>query len=82
MFYDQAQEELQSEFNAQFDYVREAYGASALDPIYEGWCDHCNACDQDGIDPGSFEAFKASQLDRRFAPVPAFADNGDEEIPF
>lgn len=74
-------QELQSEFNAQYDSVREAYAATALDATYEGYCDYCNACNQDGTEPQSYDAYRASlRKPHVTAPFrPTYAP--DEEIP-
>jgi len=75
--------EMQSEFNAQFDSVREAYAASELDPIYEGWCSYCSYCEQEGVEPMSYEAFAARERQPnhiRYAGV-VWSVN-DDEIPF
>lgn len=75
--------EMQSEFNAQFDSVREAYAGSALDPIYEGYCSYCDSCEQDGTEPMSYEAFAARERQPnhvRYAGVVWTV--ADDEIPF
>jgi hypothetical protein len=77
-----ALQELESEYNAGFDYIREAYAATQLDPDYEGYCDYCNDCDQTGEEPISFEAYRASL--RTFVPAAPFRASyaTDDEIPF
>lgn len=53
-------EELEAEYNARFDYYREAYGPSQLDPEYEAYCD--SGCP----DYEAWIAFrKGEQVDRR-----------------
>lgn len=75
------EEEMSYEFNAQFDYVSEAYAATALDPAYEGWCDYCNDCSQTGEEPLGFDVWKRSVTRPVAAPFRAtYAD--DDEIPF
>lgn len=81
--FDRYQEEMDYEFNAQFDYVREAYAATELDPYHEGYCDYLNDCEQEGDDPLGFDDWKASLREVRTAPTPlVMADYGDDEIPF
>lgn len=76
-----ALQELESEFNAQFDSVREAYAATALDADYEGYCDYCCDCDQNGEEPKSYDDYRASL--RRYVSTPYVAPvYGDDEIPF
>lgn len=76
-----ALQELQSEFNAQYDSVREAYAATALDAAYEGYCDYCDDCSQNGTEPKSYDAYRASL--RAYVPAPYIAPAyGDDEIPF
>ena len=77
-----ALQELEDEFNAGFDSVREAYAPTALDPAYESYCDYCADCRENNEEALSFEAYRASL--RAFAPAapfcPVYAD--DQEIPF
>jgi len=77
-----ALQELEAEFNAGFDSVREAYAATALDADYEGYCDYCNDCEQVGRTPLSFEAYRAES--RKFVPAAPFRATyaTDDEIPF
>lgn len=70
------QEELDAEFNAQFDYIHEAYAATALDGYHEGYCDYCNECDEVGEEALGFDEWKASL--KATAATPAI----DDEIPF
>lgn len=70
-------EELEAEYNARFDYYREAYGPSQLDLEYEAYCDS---------GAGSWEEWVAA----REANLPAEADdpvldykpNHDNRLPF
>jgi hypothetical protein len=75
-------QELEDEFNAGFDSVREAYASTAPDPVYEGYCDYCADCRENNEETPSFEAYRASL--RTFVPAaplcPVYAD--DQEIPF
>lgn len=82
--YDPIREELEYEWNARYDYVQEAYGASELDPVYEGWCDHCMDCEQTGEDPGTYEEFEASlKTPSRYVGTEWIKDaDPDEDIPF
>lgn len=76
-----ALQELESEFNAQYDSVREAYAATALDAAYEGYCDYCNDCDQIGKEPLGFDAYQASV--RNYVSSPSIVTYAmDDEIPF
>jgi hypothetical protein len=77
-----ALQELEAEFNAGFDSVREAYASTALDPAYEGYCDYCNDCSQNNEEPLSFEAYRAKE--RAFVPAAPFRASyaTDDEIPF
>jgi hypothetical protein len=75
------EEDMAYEFNAQFDSVSEAYAATALDPIYEGYCSYCDSCEQDGTEPVSYEAFRAHML-KPVAAAPFQPDYGCDEIPF
>lgn len=74
-------EEMDAEFNAQFDDVRERFAATTLDAYHEGYCDYLNECEQEGDKPLDFDAWKASL--RTPAPQPAgWGDYGADEIPF
>lgn len=78
----QFQEDADYEFNAQFDYVREAYAATELDGYHEGYCDYLFECDAHGEEPLEFDAWKATLNTPRAAPPATWADYGDDEIPF
>ncbi|ARB06102.1 hypothetical protein FDH38_gp048 [Dinoroseobacter phage vB_DshS-R5C] len=80
--FDQFQEAMDHEFNAQFDDVRERFAATELDAYHEGYCDYCNACDEDGEEPLEFDAWKASLNTPRAAPSGWGAVALDDEIPF
>jgi hypothetical protein len=73
-------EHCEYEANAQFDYIREAYAASALDPEYEGYCSYCDGCEQEGVEPLGFEAWRKELRAPRPAVMPTYADT--DEIPF
>ncbi|UXO93734.1 hypothetical protein Pan1_19 [Pseudanabaena phage Pan1] len=75
------QEDADYEFNAQFDYVREAYGATELDNSREAYYDYLTECDAYGEEPLEFDAWKAATSMPRAAPsMKTWAD--DVEIPF
>jgi hypothetical protein len=75
--FDQLEEHCDYEFNAQYDYIREAYAGTALDPYEEGYSDYLMDSERDGRDPLSFEAWVASL---KAAPRSKWDD--DAEIPF
>lgn len=52
------QEELRSEWNGQFDSVQERYASSALDPIYESYCDYSNQMEDAGETPMPWVQFE------------------------
>ena len=79
--FDPAREELEAEWNAQFDDVRERYASSALDPYHEGYCDYVLDCEHEGEEPLIFDEWKASLTNVRSAPPPP-PDYGDADIPF
>jgi len=75
--------EMQSEFNAQYDSVREAYAATQLDPMHEGYCDYLMSCEDAGVKPTPFAQWVVAQNDRRSAASPVMQPTyGDDEIPF
>lgn len=78
----QFQEDADYEFNAQFDYVREAYAATALDAYHEGYCDYCFECQEYGEEPLEFDAWKATLNTPRAQPRDTWNDYGGDEIPF
>lgn len=69
------------EANARYDYISEAYAATALDPWEEGYSDYCFDCEDQGDTPLSFADWKASQQRPLPAPPPLTWNDG-EEIPF
>ena len=81
-FIDTFQEHCDYEANARYDYISEAYAASALDPIYEGYCNDCDGRRDEGLLERTLEEFKASlRADRVWAASPANASSGND-IPF
>lgn len=80
--FDRYQEDADYEFNAQFDYVREAYAATELDAYHEGYCDYLNDCREYGEEPLEFDAWKASLNTPRAAPPATWGTYGEDEIPF
>jgi len=72
----QYDEDCEYHFNAQFDYVREAFASTALDPYHEGYCDYLNDCDEGGEKPLDFSDWKAS------LKTPGRAPAGWNDIPF
>lgn len=68
--YDPAREELEYEFNAQFDYIREAYGDLAPDPEVEAFGDYLDACEREGENPLGFDEWRAAHAARRARPAP------------
>lgn len=80
--YDPAIEELESEWNAGFDYVREAYAGSAPDALYESWCYHCDECEASGTSPGTFEEFEAEAKGRKPFQPRQWPEPSLDDIPF
>ncbi len=81
-FFDTFQEHCDYEDNARYDYISEAYAASALDPVYEGYCDDCFGREDAGLPALTFEEYKASLRAYRLQPAsPAVAPSWDD-IPF
>lgn len=81
MMYDNFQEHCDYEANAQYDYVSEAYAATALDPYYEGYCDYCFECEAHGDEPEDFATWKAGLWQVRAEPTP-LTWSSDTAIPF
>lgn len=74
-------EHCEYEANAQFDYIREAYASTALDPEYEGYCSYCDDCEQEGVEPLGFDAWRKEL--RAYRPAPSLRTYADtDEIPF
>ena len=78
---DPARNELEVEWNAQFDDERERYAGSLPDPDHEGYCGYLDDCEQAGTEPLGFEAWKAGLSTPAAAP-PAPLYGPDEDIPF
>lgn len=79
--FDHAREELESEWNAQFDDVRERFASSALDPYHEGYSDYVLDCEHEGEEPIDFDDWKAGLATMSSAPPPP-PDYGCDDIPF
>lgn len=85
MFNTQAQEDAEYELNARYDYVREAYAATALDPYEEGYSDYLFHCEADGVAPLEFAAWKAGLRQPRAAGVAqlgSWSTDSFDEVPF
>jgi hypothetical protein len=80
MDYEAYMEEMDYEFNARYDYAHEAYAATALDPYHEGYCDYCDACADEGVEPKDFRDWRADQC--RAVPAPPPVAYGAGDIPF
>lgn len=81
--FDTFQEHCDYEANARFDYVSEAFAATALDPWHEGYCDYAFDAEEAGEEVLEFSVWKARQLDRaagRRTAAPSYEDF--DEIPF
>ena len=66
MYYDAAREELEIEFNARYDYVREAYGDLAEDPAtlrYEAEADEDDWRAEIGVPVGPLRPYVSGDID-------------------
>lgn len=77
-----SEEDAEYEFNSQFDYAREAYAASELDPWHEAYCDYCFECQEYGDDPLDFADWKREQMKPSLPVPPVDYPEYSGEIPF
>lgn len=74
----QWEEHCEYEANAQYDYICEAYAATALDPYQEGYSDYVADCVDECVEPLTFANWRSAQT----PPArPAVRDDWDQ-IPF
>lgn len=78
----QWEEHCEYEANAQYDYIREAYAATALDPYQEGYqegySDYVADCVDEGVEPLTFANWSNVQT----PPARSAARDDLDEIPF
>ncbi len=74
----QWEEHCEYEANAQYDYIREAYAATALDPYLEGYSDYVVDCVDGGVEPFAFSDWRSAQT----PPARSAARDDLDETPF
>ena len=83
---DTFQEHCDYEANARFDYISEAYAATALDPWQEGYCDYAFDAEEAGEEVLGFDDWKARerarQAARRAAPPQPITEADLDDFPF